>query len=363
MQLLIRRKRRALAAAVPGAAFLLDRAVEDLGRAACHRRTALRQGGGAVLPHRRGRRRRARERQGDNRSCASKRTRPSSAAKPGLVGSFDQIPLEPESIDLAVSLLSLHEANDIPGALIQIRRALRPDGLFLGAMAGGGTLAELRESLLAAETELHGGASPRVAPFTDVRDAGALLQRAGFALPVADVETVTVRYDSLFGLMRGSARHGRVQRACRRARGGRRSRRLFRAPPRSMPSASPIRTAGSGRPSPSSGCRAGRRTPRSRSRSSPAARGFADRGAEDQVSAGAAQFQLRLDDRSAMPDPTCSAARCRRCRRRRRSTSESTATIRPYSIAVAPLSVCQKSLMIERMSPRPFRDRSQSADR
>ena len=101
-----------------------------------------------------------------------------------------------------MSLLSLHEANDIPGALIQIRRALRPDGLFLGAMAGGGTLAELRESLLAAETELHGGASPRVAPFTDVRDAGALLQRAGFALPVADVETVIVRYDSMFGLMR-----------------------------------------------------------------------------------------------------------------------------------------------------------------
>ena len=83
---------------------------------------------------------------------------------PGLVGSLDRIPLEPESIDLAVSLLSLHEANDIPGALIQIRRALRPDGLFLGAMAGGGTLAELRESLLAAETELYGGASPRVAP-------------------------------------------------------------------------------------------------------------------------------------------------------------------------------------------------------
>jgi SAM-dependent methyltransferase len=119
-----------------------------------------------------------------------------------MVGSFGHIPLEPESIDLAVSLLSLHEANDLPGALIQIRRALRPDGLFLGAIAGGGTLAELREALLAAETEIYGGASPRVAPFTDVRDAGALLQRAGFALPVADVEPLTVRYDSIFALMR-----------------------------------------------------------------------------------------------------------------------------------------------------------------
>ena len=111
------------------------------------------------------------------------------------------MPFEPESLDLVVSLLSLQAMNDIPGMLVQIRRALRPDGLFLGAFAGAGTLAELRECLLAAETELHGGASPRVTPFTDVRDAGALLQRAGFALPVADVETVTVRYDDMFGLM------------------------------------------------------------------------------------------------------------------------------------------------------------------
>ena len=133
----------------------------------------------------------------------------------GLVAPLETVPFEPESLDLAVSLLSLQAMNDIPGMLIQIRRALRPDGLFLGAFAGAGTLAELRESLLAAETELYGGASPRVIPFTDVRDAGALLQRAGLALPVADVETVTVRYDSLFGLMRGSARHGRNQRARR----------------------------------------------------------------------------------------------------------------------------------------------------
>ncbi|MET3583031.1 SAM-dependent methyltransferase [Mesorhizobium robiniae] len=119
----------------------------------------------------------------------------------GLVAPLETVPFEPESLDLAVSLLSLQAMNDIPGMLVQIRRALKPDGLFLGAFAGVGTLSELRESLLAAETELYGGASPRVIPFTDVRDAGALLQRAGLALPVADVETVTVRYDSLFGLM------------------------------------------------------------------------------------------------------------------------------------------------------------------
>ncbi|RJT35279.1 methyltransferase domain-containing protein [Mesorhizobium waimense] len=119
----------------------------------------------------------------------------------GLVAPLETVPFEPESLDLVVSLLSLQAMNDIPGMLVQIRRALRPDGLFLGAFAGAGTLSELRESLLAAETELYGGASPRVIPFTDVRDAGALLQRAGLALPVTDVETVTVRYDTLFDLV------------------------------------------------------------------------------------------------------------------------------------------------------------------
>jgi SAM-dependent methyltransferase len=120
----------------------------------------------------------------------------------GEVAPPETLPLEPESLDLVVTLYALQDLNDVPGMLVQIRRALRPDGLFLGCMAGAGTLGELREALLAAETELHGGASPRVFPFTDVRDAGALLQRAGFALPVADLETVTVRYDSMFALMR-----------------------------------------------------------------------------------------------------------------------------------------------------------------
>ncbi len=114
----------------------------------------------------------------------------------------DALPLEPGSLDLAVSLLSLQEVNDVPGMLVQIRRALKPDGLFIGAMAGHGTLAELRDSLLVAEVELHGGASPRVIPFADVRDVGGLLQRAGFALPVTDIEPLTVRYDDMFALMR-----------------------------------------------------------------------------------------------------------------------------------------------------------------
>lgn len=120
----------------------------------------------------------------------------------GLVAQDEILPLQPESVDLVISLYALQEANDLPGMLIQIRRSLRPDGLFLGCLAGAGTLGELREALLAAETELYGGASPRVFPFADVRDMGGLLQRAGFALPVTDSESVTVRYDSMFALIR-----------------------------------------------------------------------------------------------------------------------------------------------------------------
>lgn len=109
--------------------------------------------------------------------------------------------LPAHSYDLAISLLSLSMTNDVPGVLSQIRRILKPDGLFLGVMAGTGTLGELRESLLEAETELYGGVSPRVYPFADIRDAGGLLQRAGFAMPVSDVENLTVRYDTAFNLI------------------------------------------------------------------------------------------------------------------------------------------------------------------
>jgi len=119
-----------------------------------------------------------------------------------LAAPLEQLPLAPASINLAVSPLSLHLTNDTPGVFVQIRRALRPDGLFLAAIPGGDTLQELRDVLLQTEIEMTGGASPRVIPFADIRDIGALLQRAGFALPVTDKETYTVRYDSIFPLMK-----------------------------------------------------------------------------------------------------------------------------------------------------------------
>lgn len=118
------------------------------------------------------------------------------------VASIETVPVAPGSANLIVSPLSLHLTNDTPGVFIQVRRALAPDGLFLAAIPGNGTLQELREVLLAAESEITGGASPRVFPFADIRDIGALLQRAGFALPVTDAETYTVRYASLFSLMK-----------------------------------------------------------------------------------------------------------------------------------------------------------------
>ncbi|WP_367717799.1 methyltransferase domain-containing protein [Nitratireductor sp. GISD-1A_MAKvit] len=136
----------------------------------------------------------------------------------GLVADGEIIPVEPGSLDLAVSLLRLHEVNDVPGMLVQINRSLKPDGLFLGAMAGAGTLQELRAALLAAETELSQGAAPRVSPFADVRDVGGLLQRAGFALPVADLEPVTVRYANMFDLMRDLRSMGATSKLLARSR-------------------------------------------------------------------------------------------------------------------------------------------------
>ncbi len=121
---------------------------------------------------------------------------------PGVVGDEEALPFGPATIDLFVSALALQWSNDLPGALVQIRTALKPDGLLLAAMTGGRTLAELREALAVAESEIRGGVSPRVMPTADVRDLGALLQRAGFALPVTDRDTLTVRYDSAFDLFR-----------------------------------------------------------------------------------------------------------------------------------------------------------------
>jgi SAM-dependent methyltransferase len=122
---------------------------------------------------------------------------------PGLAVAVDAeaSPFAPGSLDLVVSALSLQAVNDLPGTLVQVCRALKPDGLFLAALLGGATLTELRQSFAEAETERDGGISPRVAPFADVRDMGSLLQRAGFALPVTDIDRFTVRYASPFALM------------------------------------------------------------------------------------------------------------------------------------------------------------------
>ena len=121
---------------------------------------------------------------------------------PRVQADEEGLPFAAGSLDLVVSSLALHWTNDLPGALIQIRQALRPDGLFIGAILGGSSLTELRQSLTEAEIELAGGAGPRISPFADVQDAAHLLQRAGFALPVADVDRVEVAYASPLELIR-----------------------------------------------------------------------------------------------------------------------------------------------------------------
>ncbi len=114
----------------------------------------------------------------------------------------EALPFQAESLDLVVSGLALHWAEDLPGLLVQVRRALKPDGLFLAAVLGGETLFELRQAFAEAETDTTGGISPRVIPFASVQDFGGLLQRAGFGLPVVDSERITVRYSDIFGLFR-----------------------------------------------------------------------------------------------------------------------------------------------------------------
>lgn len=146
-----------------------------------------------------------------------------------VVGDEEALPFAPESFDLIVSALALQSVNDLPGALIQMRRALAPDGLLMACLLGGQTLQELREAFAAAEVELTGGVSPRVAPFADVRDLGALLQRAGLALPVTDVDTVTVRYASMFGLLRDLRAMGATNALAERLRAPMRRGLLIRA--------------------------------------------------------------------------------------------------------------------------------------
>lgn len=124
-----------------------------------------------------------------------RRAATASPAARGLVCDEEALPIAAGSVDLVVSALSLHWVNDLPGALLQIRQALRPDGFFLAAMFGGQTLKELRQCFADAEIELEGGISPRTSPFCDMRDAGSLLSRAGFAMPVVDSEIITVSYE------------------------------------------------------------------------------------------------------------------------------------------------------------------------
>ncbi|WP_117196110.1 methyltransferase domain-containing protein [Rhizobium terrae] len=201
-QLIAARRKRALAAGDEKAAFLLEIAARELAdRLAVVERqfeTAVELHGGTGIT--------AREALATGKVDIMRRveTDPAFArtGEPVETATLEDVPLEPASVNLVLSPLALHLVNDTPGALVRIRRALKPDGLFLAAIPGAGTLAELRDVLLSAEAELIGGASPRVIPFADVRDVGALLQRAGFALPVIDAETYTVRYDSLFPLMR-----------------------------------------------------------------------------------------------------------------------------------------------------------------
>lgn len=121
--------------------------------------------------------------------------------RPALALDEECLPLADHSLDLVLAPLNLHWTNDLPGVLVQINRALKPDGFFAGALFGGSTLTELRQSLMSAESELYDGASARVSPLAGTFDMAALLQRAGFAMPVADIDRVTVRYDNVFKLM------------------------------------------------------------------------------------------------------------------------------------------------------------------
>jgi NADH dehydrogenase [ubiquinone] 1 alpha subcomplex assembly factor 5 len=151
------------------------------------------------------------------------------AQGPTVVADEEALPFRPRSFDLVLSAMSLHWVNDLPGTLIQIGRILKPDGLFLAGMLGGATLWQLRQALTAAESEIEGGLSPRVSPFADLRDAAGLLQRAGFAMPVADGETIDVEYPNALALMRDLGAMGESNLVAERRRGFSRRSTLLRA--------------------------------------------------------------------------------------------------------------------------------------
>jgi SAM-dependent methyltransferase len=207
------RARRARAVELGPATFLIDRVAEDMaGRlAAVLRRFDIAADIGTPTDAVR-------------RALASRvgavlavEPRPSGGAF-AVAADEEALPLRDGSLDLAVSALALQFVNDLPGALVQIRRALKPDGLFLAAMIGGESLGELRQAFAQAESEVEGGASPRVAPFADLRDLGALLQRAGFALPVTDIDRVAVRYATPLALMHDLRRMGAANALAERRR-------------------------------------------------------------------------------------------------------------------------------------------------
>ncbi len=141
------------------------------------------------------------------------------APLPRLVAEAEALPFAPYSFDLVASSLALHWTNDLPGALLQLRHALKPDGLLLANLWGGDTLVELRRVLIEAESELEAGASPRVSPFADVRDLGALLQRAGFALPVVDCDRIEVSYADALALMQDLRAMGETNAVLERRKG------------------------------------------------------------------------------------------------------------------------------------------------
>jgi SAM-dependent methyltransferase len=206
------RARRRRAALLGPATFLLDRVAEDLAErlAAVLRRFELAADlgtpGEAV--------RAALSRLGSIGSIvavdAVPEARTPSAGKAAnlVIADEEALPFRDAALDLIVSAMALQFVNDLPGTLVQIRRALKPDGLFLAALVGGETLTELRQAFAAAESDIEGGASPRVAPFADVRALGDLLQRAGFALPVTDSDRYTLRYETPFALMAELRRMG-----------------------------------------------------------------------------------------------------------------------------------------------------------
>jgi SAM-dependent methyltransferase len=200
------RARRIRAAVLGSATFLLERAADDLaGRLSAVLRTFdvavdLGTPGDAL--------RRRLEGRFSSLIAAGSIAAHLAGERLPVVADEEALPFRDGSLDLVVSALSLQFVNDLPGTLVQIRRALKPDGLFLAAMVGGDSLAELREAFAQAEAEVEGGVSPRVAPFADLRDLGALLQRAGFALPVTDVDRVIVRYATPLALMHDLRRMG-----------------------------------------------------------------------------------------------------------------------------------------------------------